>query len=424
MNRSTTSYLAMDPYTYTSLNTDRNEIRLVKLFPGLFDDVITFDIFHVPLPIPTSEPTTQRLSIVDLRKTMPTDWDILETLDGRYLFAQDGEDVEPSSWIHPNSNIDASLYTEEVETMKEHGLKFEALSYTWGSMDSPVAASIRSSPSSQDRGPYLELGANLAVALKYLRHPHAVRLLWIDAVCINQGDIEERNAQVKRMGDIFSLAQTVTVWLGVESHDSTHALMTLQYFGEQVEDIVHGYIGDSPGATERRWWIPAYPLPYDEKTWMSIISLFRRPWFSRVWVLQEVQLAGRRAVVQCGHDKIPWSAVRKAFTVLSQKAELDQTLRALLRAYRNGVLRRIDTAFMRLLTWSREHQCSDPRDKVYGVLSLSPTSVQEMIYPQYEKPTLQVYLDSFLANLHATRRLDFLLARRHWAQVRESSVCW
>lgn len=91
--------------------------------------------------------------------------------------------------------------------------KFEALSYEWGDPDKPRHEIIVN-------GQPFKVWENLFYALKYIRpvplrdnHVNS-RILWIDAICINQDDIDERNHQVGMMGDIYRKADKVPVWLG------------------------------------------------------------------------------------------------------------------------------------------------------------------------------------------------------------------
>jgi hypothetical protein len=84
------------------------------------------------------------------------------------------------------------------------------------------------------------------------------------------------------MGNIYSLAYQAVVWLGEEGHDSKHALLTLEYLGKQIELCADNYYGDAPGAEQPDWWGLDTYLPYDERDWKALISLFQRDWFSRV----------------------------------------------------------------------------------------------------------------------------------------------
>ena len=93
----------------------------------------------------------------------------------------------------------------------------------------------------------------------------------VDQVCINQEDIVERNAQVAVMGRIYQLANYVIIFLGDRSEDSDLIMDFLAVF--QID------IG--PGETKQE-----SPLKLDQRR--ALLNLFERPWFYRVWVLQEV----------------------------------------------------------------------------------------------------------------------------------------
>ena len=110
------------------------------------------------------------------------------------------------------------------------GPEYEALSYTWGSPKFRTNILVRRSPTST-----LSITRNLAVALNCLRHKDRPRTLWIDALCINQQDLDERSAQIQRMGDIYSKASRVVIWLGPESHDSSMAMDCVELISRHIE---------------------------------------------------------------------------------------------------------------------------------------------------------------------------------------------
>ncbi|KIM97244.1 hypothetical protein OIDMADRAFT_203967, partial [Oidiodendron maius Zn] len=96
---------------------------------------------------------------------------------------------------------------------------YEALSYTWG--DQSVTKPINL------EGETIEVTDNLESALRHLRLPQTMRQLWVDALCINQHNILERNVQLGRMNQIYSKPQRVIVWLGPETYGSTKAITKL-----------------------------------------------------------------------------------------------------------------------------------------------------------------------------------------------------
>jgi hypothetical protein len=94
--------------------------------------------------------------------------------------------------------------------------KYEALSYAWG--DPIFNRSIKLADA------HFPITTNLKVILRALRHATQERVLWIDAVCIDQYNIQERSHQVSRMNDIYSQAANVIVWLGEPMSDAALAL--------------------------------------------------------------------------------------------------------------------------------------------------------------------------------------------------------
>lgn len=399
----------MPLYTYTQLDVANEEIRLIKLLPGSSNDDLSFSIYHAPLVPPKPRPETKRPSIEEVQQTLPEDWRIRETLNGRYLFTRTGTSGRPNSWTHPNENFNnGSIALPHRHQSSAFEPKFEALSYTWGPNTNSVVAHILDPSCSEQRQADIQIGANLACALKHLRYPDYSRTLWVDAICINQNDIDERNAQVKRMGFIYSLASRVVIWLGPEAEGSEHALSTVDHFGNQVE-YLGDYFGDSPGATEVKWWNPAFELPWDEKTWFSLMDLFRRPWFSRVWVLQEALLATHQAVVQCGDTSYPWYTFRKAMLVLTgKKVGVPSELSSWLESYSTAFFAESLRSLPFLMRWASDRQSTDPRDRLYGMLTLLSPAFSERIEPQYSMPTHQIYMDAFLAHLDVEKRLSLL----------------
>jgi hypothetical protein len=127
--------------------------------------------------------------------------------------------------------------------------EYEALSYTWGSTNNRRKIKVHHGPREKIRGLFrlalqfrsprkkastLAVTRNLESALRHLRLPDKGRILWIDAICINQNDFAEQSAEVSRMGTIYGRASQVIVWLGSGSEDSTLAMGTLHRIGQEV----------------------------------------------------------------------------------------------------------------------------------------------------------------------------------------------
>lgn len=95
--------------------------------------------------------------------------------------------------------------------------KFETISYAWG--DPNIRSTIEC-----EEGRTIQVTINLHTALRHLRHENEERIIWADAVCINQEDLDERSVQVTLMGEIYSVSHQVIVWLGEETEATRNSI--------------------------------------------------------------------------------------------------------------------------------------------------------------------------------------------------------
>lgn len=189
---------------------------------------------------------------------------------------------------------------------------YEALSYAWGEAAFPNHIEL-------NRSNTVPITKSLYTALQYLRFTESTRSLWIDALCINQNDVEERSAQVAMMVSIYFLAHSVVIWLGPSStldpltvlfteHQST--LWDGPYY-ENMEELVVGFGNDFPGVLTCPCCDSKFPNPADplDSALEGLCRLFESTWFQRLWVIQEVVVA-RRAVVHLGNHVIDWKCLK------------------------------------------------------------------------------------------------------------------
>ncbi|KAF2246905.1 heterokaryon incompatibility, partial [Trematosphaeria pertusa] len=141
---------------------------------------------------------------------------------------------------------------------------FEALSYVWG--DPQSRKRIRCS------GKNLSVTRSLALALNRIRNPTTSRIVWADAICINQNDVEERNHQVRLMREIYTRAKRVLVSLDTGDGSNNESMTRLTGYQIPVADVL------------------------TESVRSALRAFFGSPWFTRIWCVQEIVLA-RKAVV-------------------------------------------------------------------------------------------------------------------------------
>jgi hypothetical protein len=259
-----------------------------------------------------------------------------------------------------------------------------------------------------DKGPArLHVTESLVTALRYLRWWPKTRTLWIDAICLNQSDKTELAQQVPRMGEIYFHAYHGTAWLGVEGADSAHAMATLRYLGQQViADNDEGTVFCAPDAKEEKWFDPDFELPWDTKAWDSVIALFSRAWFTRLWVVQEIHPG---AVLQCGNDTISLTEFSEAEYSLYSKTKLPPGLIPTMTQV-DGITSRFWNLVLPRLIYHGAvfKQCEDPRDRIYGHLGLSPPKFVAGMEVSYEKSNTAVDTYKMATVVHAdsSKRLE------------------
>ena len=199
----------------------------------------------------------------------------------------------------PNDPIECTLNTHILSTTLDSDEdRYEALSYSWGTgvVDRQIKICVGSSK------PYtFGVRSIFFAALKQLRLRDEPRPLWIDAICINQEDHEEKIAQVPKMPQIYNGAHNVCVWLGDEDEDQGSRL-AFNYIRRALNlDDFDRLVADSRTPQE----------------WQALASGMTKPWFSRRWVIQEIALA-KHATIYCGTNHIPWSDFAEAVSLFEE----------------------------------------------------------------------------------------------------------
>lgn len=273
---------------------------------------------------------------------------------------------------------------------------YHALSYAWGDTDRTKSVSIVVGEEQ-----YIQkVTDNLYTALKYLRSTDRVRTLWIDAVCIDQENVEERSAQVTRMADIHRSASKVIIWLGPAADNSEIAMETLRSISSRINVHWAKLTIEGIDTNETDFDLISFmkKMELDDETWESLFHLLERAWFSRLWIWQEVFLAQDRAEIVCGDDFMCWGCFRKAILLLSENYYLSGYPEITLSITRARQISSL-TDGLTISTILRKTEyalCSDQRDRVYGILHLIEKAVRPDIQPDYTKSTIDVFRDLML----------------------------
>ena len=262
-------------------------------------------------------------------------------------------------------------------------VSFEALSYVWGPQE-PLYDLLCGDV--QPR--VLRIGPNLRDALLHLRfHPSVnanPRVLWVDRICINQDDIEERASQVQLMHAIYRRCRQGLVWLGMDDSNTEEAFNCARFIHK------NGFDRWTPWESLAPFRSPAVSLA-DLKDYLThLLSLTNRPWFERAWVFQEVILPSTVLLV-CGKSSMALECLEGSYD-----AAIGQGGGSLNgQAYLIFGTRKIEDTFVKdagrlpaddleeLLSSRRTVKMSEPRDYIFCLLGLFSPSVSHSLSPNY-----------------------------------------
>lgn len=225
---------------------------------------------------------------------------------------------------------------------------YEAVSYAWG-VPTFTKTLICNGTS------LLNITSHVDDMLRSLRKTHRSRNLWIDAISLDQADLQEKSQQVPLMGNIYHQASKGIIWLRLETPGTKEVFAFLRVLATVRSS-------DSRSVDD----IAAAIFSAAQKMDVFLKSFLGRPWFQRRWILQEAAKA-RSVTVRCGQERITWRWLVDAFAVLSHEVGV-RAWRAL------DTVRTIQNPgyFMLDLLWEVDHaQCSDPRDRLFALYGLA-----------------------------------------------------
>ncbi|KAK3897785.1 heterokaryon incompatibility protein-domain-containing protein [Staphylotrichum tortipilum] len=219
---------------------------------------------------------------------------------------------------------------------------YEALSYCWGTNRETDLITLNGFP--------FEVRKNVLDGLRFLRERNvpgaAPRAYWIDALCINQDDLAEKTQQIRMMDQIYFRASAVLVWLGAGRYT------------ELQQEIAQLQMESLQGNASS-------PITSRE---IEMASLLRTdPYWGRLWILQEMSVAGQLTVC-FGDQSLSWASFmalisQSSMITRSAPQKLDKLLRK--KKYHG-------THTLRCLLTDHQHaECSNPRDRVYALAGIA-----------------------------------------------------
>ncbi|KAI0386140.1 HET-domain-containing protein [Hypomontagnella monticulosa] len=329
-----------------------------------------------------------------------------------------GEDYIRLATIHPgNVDDDIVISFHTTPFLHDECPDYEALSYVWGSEENPpsilVDESEGASTNPTQRAKVL-VTQNLVVALRHLRYVDKMRVIWIDALCIDQENRIEKGPYIAMMGAIFRRASRVTAWLGPEENDSSHAMDLINDIASGIEFNYRNYtIHATEGCTDPTVTDVNVPLPINQRDLCSIYHIMAREWFNRLWVRQEIYLANSEAIVLCGPRHVKWTIFRRGIACVMLKARIrfqySNEMVARTQYLMGFILYSSSTRFMLLRLAFGSSHCRDPRDRLYAIMALLPEYERKIIAtPDYTKPYPEIYMDAMRRYIEYYNSVDML----------------
>ncbi|KAJ1322909.1 HET domain-containing protein [Microdochium nivale] len=244
---------------------------------------------------------------------------------------------------------------------------YEAVSYVWGSLSPFAQVTCDGVP--------MGIGLSAEAALRRFRLSDRCRLIWIDAVCINQEDFSEKARQVALMAQIYQQASKVLIFLGEADRNSDNAMDAIAERRMDTEAAIHSFIS-------------------------------QRTWFQRVWILQEVALA-QHAVVVCGSKCISWTCVPAWWARNAEAMEglfdPPSTL-----TYERLIIKQPE--ILQQLHDTRRSRATNPHDKVYALLGLLAPEDRASVLVDYTQTIESLYISVALGIINRQASLRLLSA--------------
>jgi hypothetical protein len=323
---------------------------------------------------------------------------------------------------HTNDDIDCTLH----QTKLEDAPKYEAISYAWGDPANKLNMLCD--------GKILLVTPNLKNALHRLRLKDESRILWADAICINQNDVVEKGSQVKLMTRIYGNATRVCIWLGCTV---PQMLPAFELIAAIVSRASVTCTGTSMSSTPKEsLYLTLYcsidraELPNSSsECWLALDIFFSAAWFDRLWVIQEVNR--HTSTVFCGEYEIRWKDIVLVARLLLEPRRTGDLSSACLARITNAIsVVQIESADQDSSTSGifdlfRHFKCTDQRDKVYALLSFPPLcELHPLIQPDYSKSVAEVFEEATVRIFTSCQNLGLLSSLEHDCVIDEEWPSW
>jgi len=262
-------------------------------------------------------------------------------------------------------------------------VEYDALSYCWGAFEEPQHITLN--------GEAILISKNLASALRQVRDDQQMsgisRKLWVDAVCINQGDNAEKSHQVMLMTDIYANANRVLSWIGDADEHTALAFDTLRRFSDD-DGTLDASVTASRLAAET------------EARTTAVRSFVQRQYFFRMWIVQEV-VAAKTVTLFCGPHSINFDTASTAIQRMTGSGYYPfspETANLIYVEHWRNAYHGLESAEdeeldLRLFLDTRDRSATDPKDKIYSLRGITKKRITDGIRVNYDDPVRKVYTD-------------------------------
>ncbi|KAB5526422.1 heterokaryon incompatibility protein-domain-containing protein [Coniochaeta sp. 2T2.1] len=284
---------------------------------------------------------------------------------------------------------------------------YEALSYCWGN----TANTIRISCDKE----FLDVTHNLHDALVTLRDKDKPRTLWIDAICIDQENLFERSQQVGSMRDIYKQSKKTLVWLGPETEDTAQAFELVPYLLRACKEAFQG----NPRPIRLEPTIMMHPAVLQVcqrlRLFDAFIGLEQRPYFSRIWIIQELAVSQSNIALFWGKYRLSWEEYFAATFTFANLGFQEKSSRNSLGAFLHLIMAAVqlaasDPPLISLLDRYRRQDSTDPRDKVFALLGIAGSQDISSLgcKVDYDMTVVEVYTNLARSYIQRDDNLDVL----------------
>ncbi|KAI6903423.1 hypothetical protein KC334_g7185 [Hortaea werneckii] len=299
---------------------------------------------------------------------------------------------------------------ERRRSLAAHGAilpGFLALSYAWAQDSQQRHVSVN--------GESTEVTGNLNSGLEAIEASPIIRdvyKVWADAICIDQGNVQERNREVARMRDVYRASANIMIWLGEASDESDLAF-------DFICGVAHAW---GRGLREAQTYLRSTVPRKGVQLFRALTRLISRSYWGRTWIIQEVACGNADTLVLCGRKSTVWSDFLLTYSSFrpyrhTQPSYLSRIFQDVLQeadarvrdSYREHVrywewekcdqLQSMQEQMASqaccnttlLLHRVRRVECALPQDKVYGILGLLEKDIRSNIVVDYTLPFTSVY---------------------------------